>query len=838
MDQILGQKVEDVFGYDNAQRILSVTQKTALEPMDSSSIKIGDNMFDAVSSKTGEKTIVEFESQPSDARYSSDKFYYEQLRHFAISIRKAKDVESLYRLLVHEVFSLTDIDRVKLYKFDANWNGEVVAEAKKDHMPSYLGLHFPSTDIPEQARKLYTTSYLRIIPDISYKPSPIVPALDANGQPIDLSQSVLRSVSPVHIQYLDNMNVRASMSISIIHNGQLWGLVACHHNDPLYIPYRVRMVAEVIGHIFSAQLSSLEEIEKTTIDQKRTVLIERLSSAIQQDTELDKIFERIAPLALEAMKSSGLVFRSKNKMFTFGDTPDISKLSQFFDWLSIQKIYSILYSDHMPDAFQDIESMKDLEGGFLASRVTVLDGDYVIWFKDAITKEVNWAGYPEKPATATKAGYRLTPRSSFSLWKQDVKGKSAPWTKEDLQTAENIVKILLEGKQMVADQANLAKSEFLANLSHELRTPMNAIIGLSSILANSHPLSDKQRMYLNTMKGSADNLLTLINDLLDVAKIESKAIELEDITFDLQRLLQEILSMMSVRAVEKSLKLELDLSGLDNKLYYGDPNRLRQILLNLLSNAVKFTDQGRVSLYVSSVEKDGDTHRLTFEVQDSGIGIAEDKISTIFEKFTQADASISRRYGGTGLGLSITKTLVELMGGQISVKSKPDAGSVFFFTIPLKVSSSEKYVSKDDEVKDVNNVAAPPKVPKVLIVEDFEPNALVASSFIEEFGYTYDIAKNGHEALSCIRNHNSYFAILMDVQMHGMNGFEATKAIRKYEADNGKPRHFIIGMTAHALAGDRERCYDAGMDDYIPKPFNPKELKSKLIAAIFAGKNQ
>jgi chemotaxis family two-component system sensor kinase Cph1 len=833
---VLGRTLVEMFGDDNAAIMLSATTKTALEPLESCIVRIGGNAFDAVASRAGEQTLMEFEPQPKDSAYSADKFYYDSLRYFAINIREAQNSRDLFALLVNEIFHLTGIDRVKLYKFDADWNGEVIAEAKKDHMVSYLGLHFPATDIPEQARKLYMKNYLRIIPDISYQPSRIVPTLAADGEPIDLSQSVLRSVSPVHIQYLDNMNVKASMSISIIQNGRLWGLVACHHNEPLYIPYRIRMIAEIVGHIFSAQLSSMEEMEKTTDTQKRKILLERLSRVIQDDSDIEKIFARLAPLTMEALNANALAFRTSGHLHVHGDAPDSEQLGAFFDWLGQQNIDYMIHAERMPAEFRAIPTLASLEGGFLASRVTVVDGDFVVWFKHSINREVRWAGNPEKSAEMTKAGYRLTPRSSFDLWNEAVRGRAESWTREDVHTAEKIVKILLEGKQKVADQANLAKSEFLANLSHELRTPMNAIIGISHLLSGSNPLSDRQRMFVATLKSSADNLLSLINDLLDVAKIEAKSIELEEITFDLRRMLQEIVSMMSVRAIEKGIKLNLDLR-LTSYLYYGDPNRLRQIMLNLVSNAVKFTDKGEVVIRAQNTGEGEGFKKVTFEVCDTGIGIARDKIHAIFDKFAQADASISRRFGGTGLGLSITKTLVDLMGGHIAVKSEPGEGSTFFFTIPLKISSSSECDNPLDEVPapGPDGVSARPDVPKVLIVEDFEANALVAGSFIEDFGYRYDLARNGQEALDLITSRD-YFAVLMDVQMPGMNGFETTRAVRKWEDGNGGSRHYIIGMTAHALLGDRERCYEAGMDDYMSKPFSPKELKSKLIAAIFTSR--
>lgn len=835
-EEILGRTIGDVFGPERSTVLLNATTKPPLEPLESSVIELNGKLHDVVANRAGAKTILEFEPQPVDKEYSSDKFYYEQLRSFAVGVREAKSVNELYDLIVREIFKLTGIDRVKLYKFDAEWNGEVVAEAKTDYMPSYLGLHFPASDIPEQARRLYTKSYLRLIADISYRPSRIIPDLDpVTNEPLDLSQSALRSVSPIHIQYLDNMQVRASMSISIIQNGRLWGLVACHHNSPFYAPYRNRMIAEVIGHIFSAQLSSLAEMEKTSSELKRTLLLEKLSLAIRQSSSLSSLFISIAPLAIEALKSNGLVLYSNGKTHLFGQTPDAASLSSLFDWLKTEDTRDLIYTDDVQNLLGNKPGMASLDGGILGMRVTLSSNDFAVWFRPNQQKEVRWAGKPEKPPEATGAGYRLTPRSSFEIWKESAKGRSLPWSADDIQTADNVVKIFIESKQVAADHANAAKSEFMANLSHELRTPMNAILGISNILAGSQPLTERQRMFVNTLKGSADNLLGLINDLLDVSKIEAGNVTLESVPFDLLRLTQEVISMMSVRVTEKGLNLKVDSSGLKGGLFCGDPMRLRQVIINLVNNAVKFTEQGTVTVKMFSAEVADEHQTVVIEVSDTGIGIAAEKLETIFEKFTQADNSISRRFGGTGLGLSITKTLVELMGGRITVRSEPGKGSTFSFSVNLSTTGCFSTDAGEDE--SLAAEAPVSLVPKVLVVEDFEANALVVCTFLEDFGYEYDHVRDGQEAIDAVLK-REYLAVLMDVQMHGINGFEATAKIRDLEKDGTlKNRNYIIGMTAHALAGDRERCYSVGMDDYIPKPFNPKELRTKILNAVFSKKD-
>ena len=398
----------------------------------------------------------------------------------------------------------------------------------------------------------------------------------------------------------------------------------------------------------------------------------------------------------------------------------------------------------------------------------------------------------------------------------------------DMTAQQQAQEALLEARN-AAEAANIAKTEFLANMSHEIRTPMNAIIGLSTILTKSQPLTPRQMEYIRTLSNSADSLLALINDLLDIAKIEARTVELEHIPFSLTRLMQEVASMMAVSVRERGLTFTGDGECVEERMFIGDPTRLRQIIVNLCSNAVKFTEQGGVHVGITCHTSDiPDSELIRITVTDSGIGIAPEKMETIFQKFVQADTSINRKYGGTGLGLAITKTLTEIMGGGISVKSEVGQGSVFEVSIPLKIATNDQVNRMEYSIEAIVDSTVEAHIrPHVLLVEDYDPNILVASTFLEDFGYHVDVANNGLEAFEAVQKRD-YIAVLMDVQMHGMNGLDATRRIREWEESENRSRMRIIGMTAHALAGDRERCLAVGMDDYIPKPFRPEELRRKI----------
>jgi signal transduction histidine kinase/CheY-like chemotaxis protein len=375
-----------------------------------------------------------------------------------------------------------------------------------------------------------------------------------------------------------------------------------------------------------------------------------------------------------------------------------------------------------------------------------------------------------------------------------------------------------------AQAATVAKSEFLANMSHEIRTPMNVVVGLSHILARTAPLTAKQAEFIKTLEVSAESLLSLINDLLDFSKIEAKNFELEEVRFYLDQLVADLALVTSFKCKEKGLDFTVDVQSIAGKEYIGDPTRIRQILVNLCSNATKFTEQGSVALKIQSLPPDFTGYStIQISVTDTGIGIPPEKIESVFEKFTQADASVVRKYGGTGLGLTITKSLVEMMGGTIGVESTPGKGTSFYVSLPLRFKTRQSYFvpQQQGETPEVLEKG------KILLVEDYRPNAIVAETLLEEFGYEYDTAADGNEALRKYME-NQYDAILMDVQMPGMDGLQATRAIREYERERGGPPIRIIGLTAHASTRDKDKCLNAGMDDYLAKPFEGKQLKEKL----------
>ena len=388
---------------------------------------------------------------------------------------------------------------------------------------------------------------------------------------------------------------------------------------------------------------------------------------------------------------------------------------------------------------------------------------------------------------------------------------------------------------LIAEKANKAKSDFLANMSHEIRTPMNAVIGLTHILQTTK-LDAKQKQCVDVLQNSSEALMLLINDLLDIDKMEALDIELEHAPFSMTAVLDQVISVMSVKAKQKNVNLIVHYESGLYKTYIGDRGRIHQIILNLVGNAVKFTDPGgSVSVFFANGGKGNGKKAITVTVTDTGIGIPEDKIGMIFDRFIQADPTITRKYGGTGLGLSISQALAQRMGGSISVTSVVGQGSSFVLhlNLPVEASDSDSEIHYQKNIIYLDMQANALRLP-ILLVEDYEPNVLVATSMFNNFGYHYEVARNGQEAVERFAS-GKYSIVLMDVEMPLMDGYATTRHIRELEKANASPNVAIIAMTAHAMKGDREKCIAAGMDDYIAKPFTPHQLQAVLSKYFVKG---
>ena len=374
-------------------------------------------------------------------------------------------------------------------------------------------------------------------------------------------------------------------------------------------------------------------------------------------------------------------------------------------------------------------------------------------------------------------------------------------------------------------RAQKAKEQFLANISHEIRTPINGIAGIAGLLSkNQNP--EEREMYLNAIRHSSENLKVIINDILDLAAIDSGKLKFEKIAFNLKDLLPSLISTFTYQAREKNLALHYTIDESLNKILLGDPVRLNQVLINLISNAVKFTHTGAIHVACQMEKLHKGVCHVRISVKDTGVGIPAEKLNTIFESFSQADESVTRRYGGSGLGLTIARQLVELQNGRIEVQSQEHIGSTFTVHIPYAVGSTK--VSKQTP-HIASHVDVTTRNVRVLLVEDNDINRLYAKSILQTWKCNTDIAENGLIAIEKLKS-NSYDVILMDVQMPVMDGYEATKAIRMMPQPTGNTP--IVALTANATKIDVEKCLVAGMNDYLSKPFTPEDLYEMLFEKL------
>ena len=588
---------------------------------------------------------------------------------------------------------MTEFDRVMLYKFADDGHGSVIAEEKIDTLEPYLGLHYPESDIPRPARQLFLENSIRVIPDTNFQSSAeLFPKINpVSGKPIDLTNSILRSAAPCHIEYLHNMGVGASLTISLIKDNKLWGLIACHHQAPKFVSYELRKACEFLGRIIFSEISGKEETEdydyQINLKQVQSSLVEYMS---QEDNFIDGLVRNQLNL-LDLTNAEGAAVYFGGKYTLIGNTPTEEELNFLVEWLKNNVKDEVFSTDSLPSMYPDAISFKNVASGLLA--IPISKQNYVLWFRPEIIQTVNWGGNPHQAFSVdqSEGNVRLSPRKSFDLWKEIVQLTSLPWQNVEIKAAlelrKSIINIVLRQADELAQLAqNLQRSnaelkKFAYVASHDLQEPLNQVANYVQLLEMRYipELDADGKEFIGYVVEGVSLMQTLIDDVLAYSKVDTLGVAFQ--VTPVETALNRVLKNLHQRITETGTIITYD----PLPAVMANETQLIQLFLNLIGNAIKFHSSQPPKIHVGAKRLEDE---WLFSIKDNGIGIDPqfgDRIFIIFQRLHTRD-----EYSGTGMGLAICKKIIECHGGRIWVESQDGQGATFYFTIPIRGRDHER----------------------------------------------------------------------------------------------------------------------------------------------------
>jgi len=649
-------------------------------------LNVRNRTFDATVHRHDGVLILELEKGRETEGASSTN--YRQVRMAMGRLQGTRTLAEFCRVAAAEMRALTGFDRVTVYRFDPEWNGQVFGEAKRDDLNPLLDLHFPASDIPEQARKLYQLNKIRLIADVEVEASALTPELNPlTGRPLDLSFSVLRSVSPVHIQYVKNMGVRTSMSVSLMREGRLWGLLSClHYSGPRYVPPEVRDACEFLGELVSAQLAVKEDSEGHEYRIQLQAVRERLLQRMSAESDLARGLQGEDLLALTGATGAAIIYDVSCTLT--GITPTEEQVRRLVAWLRVHAESDVFHTNSLARLYPEAAEFKDVASGLIAISTTKVQGHSVLWFRPEVVQTVNWGGNPQKPVEGEGPSGLLTPRRSFELWQEVVKLKSLPWRPWEVDAARLlrdaiIAVVVRRAEELTRLNAELERSNsdldaFAFVTSHDLKEPLRGIHNYATFLMEDYAdrLDEAANDKLRTLVRLSQRLEDIVESLLHYSRLGRA--DLAFIPTDLNAILAGVLDLLKVTLAEEQVDVRIPRPL---PVVQCDQTQTELLFTNLITNAVKYNDKSAKWLEIGYREPiDGLDGRPVFYVRDNGIGVPEKHRNAIFRMFKRLHGR-DKFGGGTGAGLAFASKIVERHGGSIWVESVPGEGATFYFTL-------------------------------------------------------------------------------------------------------------------------------------------------------------
>lgn len=676
-----------------SELILSNKDNKTFARINPISIKISGANYNLIISTSANNYLLEFE----DASATIQPHIQNSIGHSIAEMLSQKDKQELLFKTAFEVKNIIQYDRVMIYRFADDGHGEVVAEWKNEDLTSWLGLHYPASDIPKQARELYKLNLTRIIADVGSISSPIITTA-GNNEPLDLTNAQLRAVSPIHIQYLKNMKVASSFSISIIVNNLLWGLIACHNYSPRFIDYRSREYAKLIGQILSSALEFKEEENSQAVQDNFKDNLDKLQRALQENNTVHDALLNQPEYILNTVHATGAIFIYNKNRTLIGIVPEDKNLDGLITWIKENVHTSVYHTASLSSLLPEASKYKDVASGMMVCVLSKENQEFIVWFKREQIQNVKWAGNPDKPADQQTIGLlQISPRNSFEVWSQTVSGRSEEWSnaeinsvirfKEDITYAFNMKAGALKKLNERLQQAYEELETFSYTISHDLKNPIASIKSFAQLLMRDQSLEMKGHKMLLGIAERANQMNLMINAVLDYSRLGKSDIHYVEV--DTSAMIDDIIN--ELKSVYNYLNLNIVVG--DTPKLSGDPVMIRQVFSNILSNAVKYAQRSDpAEVFINGTE---DETEVFYSIQDNGLGIAAKNHHKIFELFNRMDNV--KDIEGSGIGLAIVKRIMQKHKGRIWLESELDNGSTFYIAF-RKLSCHNTYQSKDQNI--------------------------------------------------------------------------------------------------------------------------------------------